>query len=52
MKCRKKVYEKVKLKLTHHAVSYKMELRPAELERNSSFRCPFSKVYSSFFLSN
>jgi len=45
----KKVYEKVKLKLTHHAVSYKMELHPAELERNSSFRCPFSRVLQSVF---
>jgi len=41
--------KKVKLKLTRHAVSYKMESHPAELERNSSFRCTFSRVLQSVF---
>jgi len=41
-----KVYEKngiIELKLTHYAVSYKMQLCPAKLKRNSSYRCTFSK---------
>jgi len=36
--------KKMKLKLTRHAVSYKMELHPAELERSNSFRCIFSRA--------
>jgi len=39
----------MKLKLTHHAVSYKMVLHPAELERNSSFCYPFSRVFTIRF---
>jgi len=41
-----KVYEKngiIELKFTHYAVSYKMQLCPAESEHNSSYRCTFSK---------
>jgi len=41
--------KKVKLKLTRHAVSYKIELHPAKLERNISFRCTFSRVLQSVF---
>jgi len=41
--------KKVKLKLTRHAVSYKMEPHPAELERNSSFRCTFSRALQFVF---
>jgi len=34
----RKVYmKKIELKFTHHAISYKMKLHLAELERNSSF---------------
>jgi len=45
----KKYVKKVKLKLTRHAVSYKIEPHPAELERNSSFRCTFSRELQSVF---
>jgi len=41
--------KKVKLKLTRHVVSYKMEPHPAELERNSSFRCTFSRALQFVF---
>jgi len=41
--------KKVKLKLTRHAVSYKMEPHPAELECNNSFYCTFSRALQSVF---
>jgi len=44
----KKYVKKVNLKLTRHAVFYKMEPYPAELERNSSFHT-FSKALQSVF---
>jgi len=42
----KKYVKKVKLKLTRHAVSYKMEPHPVELKRNNSFRT-FSRTLQS-----
>jgi len=36
----------VKLKITRHAVSYKMEPHSTELERNSSFRILY--IFESF----
>jgi len=39
----------MKLKLTRHAIFYKMEPHRTELERNSSFRCTFSRTLQSVF---